>query len=99
MRFPLGQATSPTLFWNGGAEVHPLSESRRKLCGVATGVATAFGCRANSLPLLYFCGYVLSLRSKRIGWGYSSELSGSPEMANLVYNIKRFIFLRKIAIA
>jgi IS5 family transposase len=40
-----------------------------------------------------------------IGWGYSSDPSGSPEqrsrseMANLVYNSKRLIFLRKIAIA
>jgi hypothetical protein len=47
----------------------------------------------------------MCLLSKRIGWDYSSELSGSPErrsrleLANLVYNIKRFIFLRKIAIA
>jgi hypothetical protein len=36
--------------------------------------------------------------------GYSSELSGSRAttkigMANLVYNIKRFIFLRNIAAA
>jgi hypothetical protein len=31
--------------------------------------------------------------SKRIGWGYSSI-----GMANLVNNIKRFIFLRKIAV-
>jgi hypothetical protein len=42
--------------------------------------------------------------SKRIGWGYSSELSGSPRattkigMANLAYNIKRLIFLRNLAI-
>jgi hypothetical protein len=44
----------------------------------------------------------MCLPSKKIGWGCSSELSGSPEtkigMANLVYNIKRLIFLRNLAI-
>ena len=50
------------------------------------------------------CGSSMCSPRKRIGWGCSLELGiarGTTKigMANLVYNIKRFISLRKIVVA